>query len=74
MTKQMKHKKRAEMLNKWYGVKTSAEKEAAVMIMGYEMYRNLLKGCYTDYNVRETFLRTLRDPGKEIIYIFPICI
>jgi len=64
----MSNKKRAEMLTQWYHSKNS-EDEAAVMIIGYEMYRNLLRGRGKDVNFHllDIFNRTLQRPGDGML-------
>lgn len=68
MTKPMSPGRRAEMLSNWHAYRDSADTAAAVMIIGYEMYRNLLRGRYRDVGFRnlDIFKETLQWPGRVL--------
>ncbi|XP_041652895.1 transcriptional regulator ATRX [Cheilinus undulatus] len=52
---------RAYALNQW-------QESGGVMIIGYEMYRNLTQGRnIKSKKLKETFLKTLVDPGPDLV-------
>lgn len=69
MTKPMKNERRAEILSEWHKEKDTGG--AAVMVIGYEMYRNLLSESKNDFksSTMETLRRTLAHPGVYNIYV-----
>ncbi|KAH3820866.1 hypothetical protein DPMN_122615, partial [Dreissena polymorpha] len=52
----------AEMLKEWH------ESRAGVMILGYDMYRNLVKGSHCESEKqKKIFFETLSNPGPDLV-------
>lgn len=60
MSKVKQNFERAQMLKEWH------EGGAGVMILGYDMYRNLVNGSHCkNKKQKKIFYETLADPGKK---------
>lgn len=60
MSKVKQNFERAQMLKEW-----QEGDAAAVLIMGYDMYRNLVNGSHCkNKKQKKIFYETLADPGK----------
>ena len=62
MSKVKQNYERAQMLREWH------EGKAGVMILGYDMYRNLVMGSHCkNKKQKATFYEALADPGNKLI-------
>ncbi|WAQ98083.1 ATRX-like protein [Mya arenaria] len=62
MSKVKQNFERAQMLKEWH------ESEAGVMILGYDMYRNLVQGSHCkNKKQKKIFYETLADPGPDLV-------